>query len=229
MTQRLYYFRSSVGRKMVLALFGLGLLGYLVMHLSANLQILGDNPQALDVYAHTLLSLGPLLIAIEIALALVFLVHIYLALVITLQNRSARPDRYERVRDAGSPSKKSFSSRTMIYSGLVILACVVLHVFHFKYAIFGGKDYTVMVDGEPIRAFSTLVITSFQNPWISLAYIVGLLWLFFHLRHGFWSAFQTLGVHHPRLTPVLYSAGIVLAVVIAAGYVSIPVILYFGG
>jgi len=100
---------------MVLALFGLGLLGYLIMHLTANFQILGENPQTLDVYAHTLLSLGPLLIAIEIALALVFLVHIYLAIVITLQNRSARPDRYEMIRDAGPPSKKDFSSRTMIY------------------------------------------------------------------------------------------------------------------
>jgi succinate dehydrogenase / fumarate reductase cytochrome b subunit len=218
---------SSVGHKIVLALAGLALSLFLVVHLLGNLQIFSSDPHALDTYAHKLTSLGVLLIVAEVALAAVFLIHIVVAITVTLNNLTARPTRYKKVRNAGDPSRKTFSSRTMIVSGLTIFLFLILHLMHFKFAVFQGEHPTKVVDGVMLNDFSRMLIESFSNPWIAGGYVIALLWLGFHLRHGFWSAFQSLGIHHPRWTPVIHGIGIAFALLIGIGYLSIPIIIYF--
>ncbi len=218
---------SSIGHKIVLALAGFALSFFLVVHLLGNLQIFSSDPHALDTYAHKLTSLGILLIVAEVALAAVFLIHIVVAITVTLNNLAARPTRNKRVRNAGGPSHKTFSSRTMIISGLTIFLFVVLHLMHFKFAVFYSEHPTKMVDGVVLTDFSRMLIESFGNPWVAGGYVIALLWLGFHLRHGFWSAFQSLGIHHPRWTLLIHAIGIGFALVIGIGYLSIPLVIYF--
>ena len=113
----------------------------------------------------------------------------------------------------------------MIFTGLLTFAFILLHLKTFKY----GPHYTTLVDGVEVRDLHRLVMEVFQSPGYTAWYAGCLLFLGFHLRHGLWSAFQSLGVNHPRYTPIIYGAGILLAIVMAAGFIGIPLWIYFTG
>jgi succinate dehydrogenase / fumarate reductase cytochrome b subunit len=113
----------------------------------------------------------------------------------------------------------------MIYTGIVLFVFLVIHLKTFKF----GPFYTTDVDGVAMRDLHTLVWEVFQNPLYVVGYSLALILMGFHLRHGFWSAFQSLGVSHERYSPIIYTLGILTAVGLAVGFLGIPVYIYLMG
>jgi succinate dehydrogenase / fumarate reductase cytochrome b subunit len=212
-------FSSSVGTKLVIGVTGLALFAYMLLHLVGNaLVFLG--PDTFNGYSHFLLS-NPLIVPIEIGLLLVFLLHIYKTATMWRQSRAARPERYVKKAPAGHTSRKSFASSTMIASGIVILAFVVLHVKQFKYGTF-----YLAAGSESIRDLYRTEIEVFQQPlWVAV-YVLCTLIVGLHLRHGIASAFQSLGLDHPRFSRHIVAWGIALAILIGGGLAVIPVWMY---
>jgi succinate dehydrogenase / fumarate reductase cytochrome b subunit len=208
-------FSSSVGTKLVIGLTGLALLLYMVLHLAGN-AIVFFGPEMFNEYSHRLIS-NPLIIPVEIGLLLVFIVHIYKAIVMWRRNKAARPTAYHKKELAGHTSRKSLASSTMIASGLLILVFVVIHVKQFKF----GSFY--LAEGsDAIRDLYRTEIEVFRQPlWVAV-YVIAPLLVGLHLRHGISSAFQSLGLEHPRYTKRLVTAGMLVAILIGVGLAAIP-------
>ncbi len=213
---------STVSTKLLIALTGLALFLYLVMHLAGNLLILA-GADTYNGYAAMLLR-NPLLVPVEIGLAAIFIIHIFKAIVMWWDNRQARPSRYVRKEWAGGDrSRKTVASSTMIYTGIITLVFIVLHVRTFKY---GDVQ---MVGPDRHEDLFTLVTGTFHDPlWVAF-YELCLLLLGFHLWHGFSSAFESLGVHPSPSNRGIVRLGKVLAVIIAGGFFFIPLWVFFGG
>jgi len=219
MSTLLRVFSSSVGTKLLIGLTGLALFAYLVLHLLGNAVIFA-GPDVFNRYSDTLIS-NPLILPIEIGLAAIFLLHIYKAIANYLGNQAARPIRYAKSRNAGHTSRKSAASSTMIWSGLVLLLFVVVHVKQFKY----GTWYET-AGPAPIRDLARTEIEIFSQPlWVAF-YVACTLVAGLHLRHGIASAFQSIGVDHPVYTRRLTTLGIIFAVVIGGGLAVIPIWVY---
>jgi succinate dehydrogenase / fumarate reductase cytochrome b subunit len=166
---------------------------------------------------------------IELGLVAFFLVHAIWGILVWLGKRSARPDSYRRSQNAGGASRKTLSSISMIITGPLLLAFVVMHVWMFKYGPSIAQGYVEQVGDHGIRDLHRLVIETFQQPvWVTI-YVVVMVLLFLHLRHGFWSAFQSIGVMSSRLTPLVYAVGVILAFLLAAGFILLPVWIFLTG
>jgi succinate dehydrogenase / fumarate reductase cytochrome b subunit len=215
---------SSVGQKYLMAITGLAWIGFAVGHLLGNLALFAGG-EAFNKYAHFLQGLGALLYVAEAGLVILLLTHVVSALRVTWTNWGARGRAYLVKDDAGGPSRKTLSSRTMIYTGIVIFLFLVVHVWMFKY----GAYYSTQVQGVEMRDLYRLVVERFGNPWISGGYVAVMLFLGFHLRHAFWSAFQSLGLNHPRWSSAIYALGVILAIGLALGFVVLPIWVYLKG
>jgi succinate dehydrogenase / fumarate reductase cytochrome b subunit len=212
-------FSSSVGTKLLIGLTGLLLFAYLLLHLAGNLIILAGR-DTFNTYSHALIS-NPLLVPVEIGLLLIFLLHIYKAVTNYVRNQRARPVQYQKKEWAHYTSRKSVSSTTMIWTGLVILLFVVIHVSQFKY----GAYYET--GSPPVRDLYRTEVDVFHLPvWVAF-YVVCVVLVALHLRHGIASAFQSIGLSHPVYTRRIVVWGTVLAVVIGAGFAIIPIWVYF--
>jgi succinate dehydrogenase / fumarate reductase cytochrome b subunit len=220
---------SSVGKKVIDALTGLALLAFVIIHLIGNLSLLRGDPGPFNQYAHFWEKLGFLLYLIEIGLIIVFLFHVVMGVAVWLDKRKARPEKYIKSANAGSPSKKTWSSKNMIISGLVLFVFTIVHLKNFKYGPGLKENYIYLANGQPIRDLYRLVVESFHSGIYVIGYTGAMVLLGFHLRHGFWSAFQSLGVQHPRLVPLIYAVGLLVAIVLAAGFIFLPVYIYFAG
>jgi succinate dehydrogenase / fumarate reductase, cytochrome b subunit len=211
-------FSSSVGTKLLIGLTGLLLFAYLLLHLAGNLLVFAGR-DIFNKYAHALVS-NPLVIPAEIGLIGVFLLHIYKTVGMWLRNRAARPVAYEKKAWAGHTSRKSVASTTMIWTGLVTLFFVGVHLQQFKF----GAWYEI---GDPaIRDLYRTETEVFRSPlWVG-AYVFCMVLVGLHLRHGIASAFQSLGADHPIYTKRIVAVGTIVAVAIAAGFAVIPVWVY---
>ena len=216
---------SSVGKKFVMGITGLLLCGFLVTHLAGNLLLLvNDGGASYNAYAHALHDNPKLIIVVEVMLALLFFTHIYLAIATTLENRSARgPVGYEEVNskiEKRTLDAKISPSNWMFVSGAVILGFVLLHLFDFTLEFRTDIDYekTTEVHGEEIKDAYSKAESILQTPVSIVVYAVGCLFLGLHLRHGFSSAFQSLGFNHPKWNPIIHYVGIAFAISIAAGF-----------
>ena len=210
---------SSVGTKLLMGLTGVALFAYMLLHLAGNALIFA-GPEIFNDYSHALIS-NPLIVPIEIGLLLIFLIHIYKAITMWTGNQAARPVRYLKKELAGHTSRKTLSSTTMIWSGLFTLVFVVIHVKQFKF----GSWY--QITDSTVRDLARTEVEVFQNPlWVAV-YVVATLLVGLHLRHGFASAFQSLGLDHPVYTRRLTTLGIVFALLIGVGLAVIPVWVYF--
>lgn len=218
--------RSSIAKKFLNGLTGGGLVLFVVIHLVGNLLIL-VGADAFNSYAHKLESLGPVLIILELGLAVFFLVHIGSALMVYFDKVRARPRRYAVSRNAGGASRKTISSQTMIYTGVILLFFVPWHVLSLKFGPGMQQGYVAVVDGIPMRDLYRLVIEYFQDPWHVGIYVLVMLLLGLHVRHGFWSMWQSLGAYHPRWTPIWYAGGVLVGFILALGFLLIPVWAYF--
>jgi len=210
---------SSIGRKVLMAITGLALIGFLVMHLAGNLLIF-VGAEAFNGYSHKLIS-NPLIYVAEAGLLVFFVSHFLTGFRVTRQSWAARPVGYTVNRRAGHTSNKSLASTTMIASGLLLLAFVPLHLWTFK---FGAWYETSSL--PPERDLYRLVVEVFSDPLHVAWYVVAMLVIGFHLWHGFGSAFETLGVGY---RPAIRWTGRVLAIALMGGFAVIPVVVFLGG
>ncbi len=218
-------FWSSVGKKVLMAFTGLFWILYLLEHLIGNLLLLISDPAPYNKYADVLLSFGKLLWIAEAVLIGTILVHIISGISVWLSSRTARPVKYSKTANAGGKSRKTISSITMIYTGIILLIFMFFHVNMFKF----GAHYTIMIDGKEMLDLHRVVYEAFANPVIVFSYAAIFVLLGFHLRHAFWSAFQSLGISHPRYTPFINFLGVFVAVVMAGGFIFIPLYIFFLG
>lgn len=209
---------TSTGSKILVALTGLAMVGFLAGHLAGNLLAL-VGPGIYNDYAHALIS-NPLLIPVEIGLVAILLMHMGTAVSVVLRGRQARPERYAVKKWAGGPSRKSLSSTSMIVTGVIILGFLLLHLRTFKF----GPFYTDPDTGY--RDLYTLLVEVFQHPGYVLFYVVCMVLVGMHLRHGISSSFQSLGLMPKSWTGRILRTGAVLAVIVAAGFTLIPVYIY---
>jgi len=198
-----------------MAVTGVVLFGFVLGHMIGNLQIyLG--PEVLDAYAHKLQSLGPALWGIRAVLLACVVLHIVSAIQLALLANEARPQGYLKKASVAS----TYASRTMLWSGPIIAAFLVYHLLHFTV----GSAHPNFEFGKVYNN----VVLGFQQPAVSLFYMISMVLLGFHLQHGVWSMFQTLGFNHPRYTPGLKAAATAFAVVIVVGNCSIPLAVLTG-
>ena len=228
MSQPRFQLGSSVGKKLLTGVTGLALVGFIVTHLLGNMSLFVGS-EAFNRYTETLHALGPLLYIAEIFLVAFFAAHAVAGIAVWQSKRRARSVSNSVVASKGAPSRQTLASRTMIVTGSVLLIFLVVHVAQFKYGLFGGADYTTTVDGKEVRDLYRLVAETFQQPLWVIFYLGVMTLLGFHLRHGVWSAFQSVGLLDPRLRPIAYSAGAVVAVAIALGFFVIPLYLFAMG
>jgi succinate dehydrogenase / fumarate reductase cytochrome b subunit len=211
-----------IGKKLVMVVTGVILVMYIFGHLAGNLQIyLG--PERLNGYAEFLHSHTALLWTARVVMLAAVLLHIWSSFLLWLEKRRARPIGY--VKKDNVPS--SYASRTMMWSGPILAAFVLFHILHLTTGSLGlGFEAPTH---EQFFAYQN-VVAGFQHPAVALAYIVAIVLLSMHLYHGLWSMFQSIGISHPRYTPILKRAAHTLAVLVAAGYISIPlyVMIRFG-
>ena len=216
--------QSQVGRKILTGVTGIGLILFIIGHLLGNLTLFGEG-QAFNEYTLTLESLGWLLYLIEAVLAAGFLLHAWLGISIWLRRRKARPVGYEEYNTKGGPSHQTWASRSMIFTGIVLLVFLVIHLDSFKF----GDTETIMIDGEQARDLKALVVEKFQSPLYAFGYTFVMILLGFHLGHGFWSAFTSLTMRHRKFSGIIYTTGIIFAILMAVGFIFIPLYIYFTG
>lgn len=223
MSSRSSFFSSSVGTKVLVALTGLALFAYLILHLAGNVMVF-LGPEIFNSYSDKLIS-NPLIVPVELGLLAIFLLHIFKAVRATMDNRAARPLAYSRKNRAGGASRKSLASSTMIWTGLFTLVFVIIHVRGFKY----GPHYDFDAAGHSIRDLYRLEMEAFSNPVTVAFYAIAVLIVGIHLWHGFWSAFQSLGTGDNRTSRQIQRIGWALAVIIAVGFFIIPIWAHFLG
>lgn len=206
----LRFVTSSIGKKMVMAISGLLLCGFLVGHLLGNL-LMYKSAAAFDMYAHTLQA-NPLLVPIELVLAGIFLTHAIFACWVRYENWVARPAPYAVDRSIGD---RGVASATMLYTGVLILGFLVVHLINFKYGpIQEGRLFDLVMD-------------TFRVPFWAGVYIAMMVVLGIHLSHGVRSAFQSLGVLCSAIDHPIRKLGLAFAIVVGGGFLLFPVWAYF--
>ena len=212
------YFTSTIGRKQMVGVAGLGLSLFVLVHMAGNL-LMFVGAEAYNKYAHALTS-NPFIYAAEAGLISIFMIHLVIAILLTLKNREAKGSSY-----AVSPKKNtaSFASKTMWAQGVIILAFVVLHLRTFKY----GPIYDVSYDGVVMRDIFKLMVEVFSSPYYVFFYFGVLLLLGLHLSHGLASSFQTLGLNGPKYDDKIKKIGHAYAALVTLGFISQPFYVFF--
>lgn len=214
-------YQSSIGKKLITGISGLALVTFVTIHMTGNL-ILLVSADGYNRFGHYIEQLGPLTWLIEAGLLGFVIFHSFVGGQIFLKRIQARPQNYVNYTSAGSPSYQTVSSRTMIVTGLILGSFLVWHLLTFKF----GMRY--VVPGTDIRDLARLVIEKFHQPLYAFGYTGIMLMLASHLRHGIWSAFQSLGALNATIRPVAYAISFILAVGIALGFGVLPLGIYFG-
>lgn len=225
------HLKSPIGKKLITGITGLALVLFVLMHMIGNLSMFsGDD--AYNAYAHFLASLGPLLYAVEAGLLLFFLAHVVTGIRIWIGKRKARPQGYAVYKSAGSPSMQSASSRSMAITGIILLVFTIFHLISFKFGPGGpgnaDTSYLTTVGGVEMRDLAKLVREKFAGSVYTFGYTAIMLLLMVHLRHGVWSALQSLGAMRPSMTPAVYTLGALIGIGIGLGFIVMPLAIYFG-
>ena len=227
MTWIVRFATSSVGNKVLMALTGIALLGFVVMHMAGNLLVFA-GPEKLNAYAQGLEDLGALLWVARLGLLGAIVVHILLGVRLWMANGEARPERYAYQATMKAP----ITSRTMIISGGLLATFILYHLAHFTFGLTGAEYYagepTYMLDGELVRDVYAMVTIGFKHPAVSGLYIVSMLLLGSHLSHGIQSLFQSLGLAAPKYRPLIKKAGVGLAALLVLGNISMPLAIMLG-
>jgi succinate dehydrogenase / fumarate reductase cytochrome b subunit len=202
-----------------MALTGFGLVGFTATHLLGNLFIL-VGADAFNMYAYTLTS-NPLIYVAEAGLLGMFLLHLVLAVVLKLENLSARPKGYYVKTKTGRG--ETFASSTMPYTGIIILIFVIIHLLNFKF----GSNYPTTVDGTEMRDLYRTVIEYFANPLYVAWYVFAMIALGVHTSHGFQSMFQSWGINHSKYTPIIQTASLAYGLFVGAGFSLLAIYCHF--
>ena len=209
------FYESTIGKKAVMALTGLVLFGFLIAHMLGNLQIF-LGPAVMNHYAETLHGNPAVLWTVRTVLLISVVLHIWSSVQLSLIKKEARPIAYVKYK----PVQSSWASRTMMLSGPIIAAFVVFHLLHLTTG-------TIHPQFVPLHAYENLVNGFLVVPF-ALVYIAVMVFIGFHLSHGAWSMFQSVGFSHPRYTPVIRRLAAVVAWVLIAGFISLPVAVLAG-
>lgn len=218
---------SSVGKKVITGLTGFALMGFVVVHLLGNFTLF-IGPGAFNAYAHFLETAvhGWLIYAFEAFMIVIFMFHMISAFTVAwTDKRNARETGYKFGKNAGGKSRKTFSSVSMIYTGALLIVFVIGHIFMFKFN--SGNGHEIGPDG--VKNLYKVVVTAFKDPIFTIFTVVVMIMLGFHLRHGFWSAFQSLGWANDKYLPILEKIALVFAILMAVGFIIIPIILFLSG
>lgn len=204
---------SSIGKKLMMAITGLAFCAFLAGHLAGNLTIYAGK-DAFNSYAEQLQSLGPLITVAELGLLVCAVIHIFTGLVLYYQNTTARGRRYAVNKKGGG---RTIGSATMPYSGILLLAFVIMHLINFHF-----------VDKSNTTIFQ-IVSETFANPLWVIIYIAAMIVAAVHVSHGFWSAFQSVGANHPRYMPTIMIFSLLFSLAIAIGFGLLPIYISVAG
>lgn len=210
-----FFYRTTIGKKVVMAVTGLVLFGFLIGHMAGNLQFFLGR-ETLNAYAEKLHHTVPLLWGARITLLLSVGLHIMAATQLAMLQRAARPVGYHKRTPVGS----SYASRTMYWSGPIIAAFIVYHLLHLTTG-------TVHPGFEELNAYDNVVI-GFSNPGVVAFYVIAMIMVMLHLNHGVWSMFQSMGFSHPRYTPKIRAFARTFSVLLVLGFLSVPVAVLLG-
>jgi succinate dehydrogenase / fumarate reductase cytochrome b subunit len=214
---------SSITKKVIMSLAGLFLITFLLVHLGINIFLLPltENHKEIFLAAAEFMSTFWPMKVMEVALFGGFILHGLYGVIVQLQNWKSRGNQPYAV---ASKTKATFASKTMIYSGILVLLFLLLHLYQFYGVKLGITSGAMLADGHP--DFFTIAVDLFTNdPIFSIIYIVSFVVLYFHLNHAFQSAFQTMGWNHPKYTPIVKCVGNIYSIVVPLGFIIIP--LYY--
>jgi succinate dehydrogenase / fumarate reductase cytochrome b subunit len=209
------FWRSTIGKKVVMAVTGVIGIGFLVSHVASNLLVF-QGPEKINEYAVFLRSLGPALFAARAILVVAVVLHVVVALQLAARRREARPVGYRKLR----PQVTSLWDRTMFAGGLVLLAFIVFHLLHLTWGVVHPSFTHLDPFGNIVRGFG--------EPWVVGVYVVGVLALGMHLAHGAWSSVRTLGVSRSTGRPLRRPIALTLALLLWLGFTIIPLAVFFG-
>jgi succinate dehydrogenase / fumarate reductase cytochrome b subunit len=201
---------SSIGKKLIMAITGLCFCGFLAVHLAGNLTLYGGS-DLFSAYAEHLHQLGPLITIVEWGLLLLAVTHVIAGMILFYQNQMARPVRYKRNKSAGG---RTIGSATMPYTGALLLFFIIIHLIEFHFA------------DKIDRTMYQIMLSTFSNPVKTACYISVMIIAAFHISHGFWSAFQTLGANHPKYMPFIKGASTAFSLIVGIGFSSIPIYMF---
>jgi len=219
MTTNAGLFSSSLGKKYLMAITGLFLCSFLIIHFLGNIALF-TNPVQFNEYTR-FMSSNPIIRVMEIVLVLGFLTHIIDAIILSRANKKAQPVKY-----AMNKNKSSWYSRNMGLTGSVIFVFLILHLQSFWYEYKFGDVATITYDQTEIKNMYLIVTTAFKEWWYSGIYILAVILLGTHLNHGFQSAFQSIGLRHKKYTPTIKMLGTVFSIFITLGFISFPIYFF---
>jgi succinate dehydrogenase / fumarate reductase, cytochrome b subunit len=212
---------ASLSQKYVIAAAGAFLMLFLVTHLATNLlMIAGDDGAAFNRAVEFLIA-NPAIKVMEYVLFTGFIVHILAGAIIEIHNRRARPVDYYVTPKSGT----SAFSRFMIHTGIIIFIFLVLHLANFFFVKIGWKE--LYAGAESNHDFFPMAVQTFRHPGYMILYVASMIFLGFHLKHGFQSAFQSFGFNHDRYFPIIKIIGLAYAILIAVGFSIIPLYFFF--
>ncbi|MCA8977283.1 MAG: succinate dehydrogenase cytochrome b subunit [Planctomycetes bacterium] len=225
MTWILDCWRSSIGSKITMAVTGILLFSFVVGHLIGNLQLF-SGADKINAYAHMLQGLGPLLWLVRLGLLSIFVLHVVTGVRLARANRLARPVAYSKE----ATIQASFASRSMVLTGLSLLAFVVYHLLHFTIGVTNPEHmgHTAILNGHEVHDVYAMVTQSFGVPVIAIAYAAFQVVLFFHLSHGIQSFAHTVGLHHARYTPMIKKLSFLFAAIVAGGNILLALSVLLG-
>lgn len=209
------FYESTIGKKAIMAVTGLILFSYLIAHMLGNLQIFLGSA-VMNHYAETLHGNPPLLWTARVVLLVSVVLHIWASVALSMLKSEARPVAYVKRANVQS----SWASRTMMFSGPIVAAFVVLHLLHLTTG-------TIHPQFVPLHPYENLVSGFLVVPF-ALAYIVVMVFIGFHLSHGIWSMFQSMGLSHPRYTPLIKKFAAVFSWILTAGFIAVPLAVLAG-
>lgn len=202
---------SSIGKKLMMAITGLCFIGFLTIHLIGNLTLYSGQ-SLFTLYVKRLHLLGPLITLVELGLLLFAIIHILVGTLLFYENLKARPVRYKINKNAGG---RTIGSITLPYTGFIILAFVIIHLFDFHFAEHTDESLYILIS------------SAFANPVYVGIYLMVMIVVALHVSHGFWSLFQTLGANHPKYMPFVQRLGIIVSLIFGIGFGFIPLFILF--
>jgi len=214
---------STIGKKVVMSLTGLFLITFLIVHVSGNMLLFKDDGgEAFNLYAE-FMTTNPLIQTASYILYTGIILHVVYSLVLSIKNKTARPVGYKL---ANPNQNSSWKSRNMGILGTIVLIFLIIHLRSFWYEMHYGDMPTQEYGGVIVEDLYSVVKASFAQWWYALIYVLAMAGLGFHLAHGFWSAFQTLGLNHKKYTPMIKKLGLAFAIIVPLMFASMPVYFF---
>lgn len=217
------YLTSSIGRKQLMGVTGIGLYLFLIVHLLGNFGLF-SGPEHFNKYAHLLLhNLAEIIVPIEFGLLAIFLVHIWTSVTVTMDNRAARGSQYHA---KGKARTKTLFSTTMAVSGVWLFLFLLIHVPHLRFGAMVPEPM-VTYDGVEMKNLYKITMDGFSHAWYTGFYVVSMVLVAFHLAHGVQSSLQTIGFNHPKYRGMVRWISSAYALIIGAGFIVIAVWAFF--